>query len=68
MSGRLANKLQAQICVINHLNVHEDVIMKDKVTRVLNSCRKNVHHVLPAFDFMELIVPAGGFDFTASVK
>jgi len=74
MTGRLAKSLDAKVCILNHLNVHEQETMHNKVRRVAaaassggrikkDSSAMHSPIVVPAFDFMEVIIPAGGFDF-----
>ena len=64
MTGTIAKRLKPKLCVLNHLNVHDAPIMMDKVNRVSKVCSKEVDFVLPAYDFLEIIIPQGGFDFS----
>lgn len=64
MTGQLAKQLQAKVCVLNHLTVHDTPTMLNKLSRVKAASKGSVGQVLSAFDFMELVVPPGGFDFS----
>lgn len=65
MAGSAAREVNAQLLALNHISAGvraED--LKDLVLRV-EEANGGVSHVIPTFDFMELVVPRFGFDSAA---
>ena len=62
MAGKAAKNVNASVLALNHISAREssEKEIHDLVCKV-EETNAGISHVIPSFDFMELIVPRFGF-------